>query len=56
MTATLMYKADTEQPKTTDVTFILSEHRLITVRYDEADAVHAGDQQAVPHVWPHGLR
>jgi len=35
MTATLMYKADTEQPKTTDVTFILSDHRLITVRYDE---------------------
>jgi magnesium transporter len=35
MTATLMCQSDTETPKTTPVTFILSGHRLITVRYDE---------------------
>jgi magnesium transporter len=35
MTATLMCQADTSTPKTTAVTFILSSHRLITVRYDE---------------------
>jgi magnesium transporter len=35
MTATLMCQSDTESPKTTPVTFILSGHRLITVRYDE---------------------
>jgi len=35
MTATLMCQSDTMTPKTTPVTFILSGHRLITVRYDE---------------------
>src|ERR1700730_6525034 len=35
MTATLMCQSDTATPKTTPVTFILSSHRLITVRYDE---------------------
>jgi magnesium transporter len=35
MTATLMCQSDTAVPKTTAVTFILSGHRLITVRYDE---------------------
>ncbi|MBI4274001.1 MAG: magnesium transporter CorA family protein [Rhizobiales bacterium] len=35
MTATLMCHSDTPMPKTTPVTFILSSHRLITVRYDE---------------------
>src|SRR5947208_16405808 len=35
MTATLMCESDTDTPKTTPVTFILSGHRLITVRYDE---------------------
>jgi magnesium transporter len=35
MTATLMCQSDTATPKTTPVTFILSGHRLITVRYDE---------------------
>jgi magnesium transporter len=35
MTATLMCAADTETPRTTAVTFILSSHRLVTVRYDE---------------------
>jgi magnesium transporter len=35
MTATLMCAADTETPRTTAVTFILANHRLVTVRYDE---------------------
>jgi magnesium transporter len=35
MTATLMCHSDTDVPRTTPVTFILSGHRLITVRYDE---------------------
>ena len=35
MTATLMCQSDTATPKTTPVTFILSDHRLATVRYDE---------------------
>ena len=35
MTATLMCAADTDNPRTTPVTFILSNHRLVTVRYDE---------------------
>jgi magnesium transporter len=34
MTATLMCHADTDSPKTTAVTFILTNHRLVTVRYD----------------------
>jgi magnesium transporter len=35
MTATLMCRSDTMTPKTTPVTFILSGHRLVTVRYDD---------------------
>lgn len=35
MTATLMCQSDTSAPKTTAVTFILSSHRLCTVRYDD---------------------
>jgi magnesium transporter len=35
MTSTLMCAADTENPRTTAVTFILVNHRLVTVRYDE---------------------
>jgi magnesium transporter len=35
MTATLMCQSDTATPKTTAVTFILSKHRLCTVRYDD---------------------
>jgi magnesium transporter len=35
MTATLMCQSDTVSPKTTPVTFILSNHRLATVRYDD---------------------
>jgi magnesium transporter len=35
MTTTLMCQSETDTPKTTPVTFILSGQRLITVRYDE---------------------
>jgi magnesium transporter len=35
MTATLMCNSDSEVPRTTPVTFILTGHRLVTVRYDE---------------------
>ena len=35
MTATLMCNSDTAVPKTTPVTFILSGHRLVTVRYED---------------------
>jgi len=35
MTATLMCASDSETPRTTPVTFILTDHRLVTVRYDE---------------------
>jgi magnesium transporter len=35
MTATLMCNSDTVAPKHTAVTFILSGHKLVTVRYDE---------------------
>jgi len=35
MTATLMCQSDTATPKVTPVTFILSSHRLCTVRYEE---------------------
>jgi magnesium transporter len=35
MIATLMCQSDTANPKTTAVTFILADHRLVTVRYDE---------------------
>ena len=34
MTATLMCHSDTDMPRTTPVTFILGDHRLVTVRYD----------------------
>ena len=35
MTATLMCAADSQAPRSTPVTFILTDHRLVTVRYDE---------------------
>jgi magnesium transporter len=35
MTATLMCNSDTDTPKTTPVTFILGDHRLVTVRYED---------------------
>jgi magnesium transporter len=34
MTATLMCGSETENPRTTAVTFIMANHRLVTVRYD----------------------
>src|SRR5580765_1598725 len=35
MTATLMCHSDSDMPRTTAVTFILTGHRLVTVRYDD---------------------
>lgn len=35
MTATLMCRSESDEPTTSAVTFILTGHRLITVRYDE---------------------
>jgi magnesium transporter len=35
MTATLMCRSDSDAPRATPVTFILSHHRLATVRYDD---------------------
>ena len=35
MTATLMCYSDSDMPRTTAVTFILGDHRLVTVRYDQ---------------------
>lgn len=35
MTASLVWKADSEQPELTDVAFILTEHYLLTIRYAE---------------------
>ena len=35
MTATLVYNAETDRPNTTVVTFILTNGKLVTVRYDE---------------------
>jgi magnesium transporter len=35
MTATLMCATDSNSPRITPVTFILTDHRLVTVRYDE---------------------
>src|SRR5260221_1258723 len=39
MTATLMCAADTQNPRTTAVTFILARHRLVTLRYGVPKAV-----------------
>jgi magnesium transporter len=35
MTASLIYKVDTEMPQLTDIAFILHDNRLITIRYAE---------------------
>jgi magnesium transporter len=35
MTATLLCATDSSNPRTTPVSFILTDHRLVTVRYDE---------------------
>src|SRR5207302_7956129 len=47
MTATLMCQSDSGAPKTTPVTFILSGHRLITVRYgDPRPVMHGRNKHA----------
>ncbi len=35
MTATLLHGADTDRPSTTPITFILTQSKLVTVRYEE---------------------
>jgi magnesium transporter len=39
MTARLVCRSDTDRPKLADVTFILTEKTLVTVRYDEPRAI-----------------
>src|SRR5258708_8069387 len=43
MTATLMCHSDTDMPRTTAVTFILTGHRLVTVRYDQPKPFALGE-------------
>ncbi len=50
MTATLMCNSDTATPKTTPVTFILSGHRLVTVRYDEPRPFTLVGNKLAPHL------
>lgn len=38
MTASLVYKADSDLPGLTDVAFVLTNDRLVTIRYDEPKA------------------
>ena len=40
MTATIIYRVDTPDPHTTEITFILTDRQLVTVRYAEPRAVH----------------
>src|SRR5476649_2414468 len=47
MTATLMCAADTQNPRTTAVTFILAGHRLVTVRYDEPKPFARSEERRV---------
>src|ERR1700730_13469655 len=51
MTATLMCAADTDNPRTTAVTFILVSHRLVTVRYDEPKPFVLVENK-LAHSWP----
>ncbi len=52
MTASVLWRADTEQPETTAVGFILHQNRLVTIRYAEpkpfrAFAAHAERERTV---------
>lgn len=49
MTANLICHADTDHPQTTPVTFVLSENRLITIRYEEPRPFTTFPQQAERH-------
>ncbi|MCO5731125.1 magnesium transporter CorA family protein [Rhizobium sp. SSA_523] len=40
MTASLVWRADTDDPQLTDVAFILTQQRLLTVRYAEPKSFH----------------
>lgn len=39
MTVTIVYRVDTPDPHSTEMTFILTEHKLVTVRYAEPRAI-----------------
>jgi magnesium transporter len=52
MTATLMCASETPLPRTTPVTFILSAHRLLTVRYDEPRPFALAAQKLARHCSP----
>src|ERR1700689_504464 len=45
MTATLMCAADTENPRTTAVTFVLASHRLVTGPFDEPKPFLLGENK-----------
>src|SRR3979411_3102254 len=51
MTATLMCAADTQNPRTTAVTFILSSHRLVTARYDEPQPLLLVENKTARALW-----
>src|SRR6201992_296792 len=54
MAASLMCAADTESPRITPVTFILSGHRLVTVRYDLPKPFTLGENKLARGA-PHGV-
>jgi magnesium transporter len=47
MTARLVCRSDTDRPKLADVTFILTEKTLVTVRYDEPRAIAMFQNRAI---------
>ncbi|MEI9806075.1 MAG: magnesium/cobalt transporter CorA [Pseudolabrys sp.] len=55
MTATLMCQSDTATPKTTAVTFILSSHRLCTVRYRRPAALRHRRSQIGARLFAQGV-
>ncbi len=55
MTATLMCQSDSDTPKTTPVTFILSGHRLATVRYDDPRPFAIVEHKLAPQLPPESI-
>src|SRR5262245_10011960 len=49
LTATLLYNADDQHPHTTPVTFILTNDRLITIRYEDPGPVSSFRYSAERH-------
>lgn len=56
MTASLVWKVETESPTLTDVAFILSANRLVTIRYAQPKsfALFIGALQRLPEEWRSG--